>query len=133
MLYGHDFLQYHGTRVQIFSIIKTSKKLDSRRSFLITSDKRRGASERYSLQPSSSVRSPQLSLWSQTYCRATQCPLVHLNSSSVQGGSVGSRPAKDTIGGLVSHRRRYTGEVEWRHLYLKWKSGSERCQPVVRI
>lgn len=33
----------------------------------------------------------------------------------------------------VSHRRRYAGEgeVEWRHLCLKWKSGSERCQPVV--
>ncbi|TNN65298.1 hypothetical protein EYF80_024452 [Liparis tanakae] len=36
--------------------------------------------------------SSQLSLWSHTYGSATQRPLVHLNWSSVQGGSVGSRP-----------------------------------------
>lgn len=63
----------------------------------------------YSLQPNSSVRSPQLSLWSQTYGRATQCPLVHLNSSKVQGGSVGSRPEKDTV--RMSHQHKYAGRL----------------------
>lgn len=70
----------------------------------------------YSLQPNSSVRSPQLSLWSHTYGRATQCPLVHLNSSSVQGGSVGSRPEKDTV--RMNHQHKYAGKVEWKHVHI---------------
>lgn len=70
----------------------------------------------YSLQPNSSVRSPQLSLWSHTYGRATQFPLVHLNSSSVQGGSVGSRPEKDTV--RVNHQHKYAGKVEWKHVHV---------------
>lgn len=75
-----------------------------------------GVGLRYSLQPNSSVKSPQLSLWSHTYGRATQCPLVHLNSSSVQGGSVGSRPGDDTIRGRCQHQHNKEG---WKHVRLR--------------
>lgn len=86
----------------------------------------------YSLQPNSSVRSPQLSLWSHTYCRATQWPLVHLNSSSVQGRSVGSRPVKDTSLWVNDAGALWT--VERRRLCLKWKwLISDRRWPAVWI